>query len=230
MIKTEKFPGRIRNRPLKDYTGQRFARLVALSFVERRNSGGSIWRFLCDCGTEKDISAKMVVSGHTSSCGCVAKEKLVDRNKKHGLSKSYKSTYRSWKDMRSRCGNVNDFDYADYGGRGIRVCEQWEDFAVFFRDMGARPNGKTLDRIDVNGNYRPENCRWADAKTQANNKRNNRLVEYQGQTRTLAQWCENFGIEQSKVKYRINAGWSLEDAFKLEDGRINGKNARHRYG
>lgn len=229
MIKTEKLTGRIRNRPLKDYAGQRFGRLIALELVERRESGSPIWRFVCDCGKTKEAVVKNVAGGHVQSCGCLAREKLVARNTTHGFSHKHQSTYRSWKDMRGRCYNENDSDFSDYGGRGITVCERWSEFAEFIADMGPRPKGKTLDRIDVNGNYEPENCRWADAKTQANNKRSNHLIEYHGETRTLMQWCDKFAIDPAKVRYRIKAGWAIDRIFQQEDGRLNGKNASHRH-
>lgn len=219
MIITEKIPSRKRNRPLKDYAGQKFGKLTALSLVERTADNNHLWRFLCDCGNQKDARIKNVKSGHTTSCGCAFRAMLVERNTTHGMSRRLSQTYRSWKDMRSRCMNVCDSDYADYGGRGIRVCDQWADFAVFVADVGERPKGKTLDRIDVNGNYEPGNCRWATAKQQANNKRSNHVIEFNGETKTLAQWCEKFAVEPSKVRYRIKAGWPLELVFSQEDGR-----------
>jgi hypothetical protein len=230
MLHTDKIPCRQRNRPLKDYTGQKFGKLTALSLVERRADNNHIWRFSCECGNQKDAGIKNVKSGHTTSCGCVFRSMMVKRNTKHGLSRQLASTYRSWKDMRSRCLNPRDFDYADYGARGIGVCERWSDFAAFVADMGKRPKGKTLDRIDVNGHYEPGNCRWADAKQQANNKRSNHTIKFNGETKTLAQWCEQFSVEPSKVRYRIKAGWSLERIFSLKDGRIDGKKTHHRNG
>lgn len=219
-IKTEKVPGRQRNRPLKDYTGQRWGRLVALGLVERDPKWNDHrWRFACDCGAETIAGIKQVRGGHTTSCGCAFRERMVERNTTHGLSRKQPAEYRSWKDMRSRCNNPNDSDFASYGGRGIQVCEAWNDFAVFFADMGPRPKGHTLDRIDVNGNYEPGNCRWADAGQQANNKRSNTFYEMDGRTQTLQQWCREFGIERNKVQYRIKQGMTLADALRPEDLR-----------
>ncbi|MBA4220176.1 MAG: hypothetical protein C0458_05540 [Methylobacterium sp.] len=121
--------------------------------------------------------------------------------------------------MRARCSNPNDTDYADYGGRGIAVCSRWDDFAAFYADMGNRPDGHTIDRIENGGNYEPSNCRWAEAKTQANNKRSNRIITIGGDSKTLQAWCDQFGIEPSKVRYRLSRGWAPEAAFSPEDHR-----------
>lgn len=214
----------MRNRTVKDHTGRRFGRLVVLAMVERgeRPENNHLLRLRCDCGRVVDRRIKLVRSGKTSSCGCFAREVITARNSTHGLSRSKRREYRSWKDMRARCSNPNDADYADYGGRGIAVCERWSDFALFYADMGDRPDATTLDRIDVNGPYEPGNCRWASAKAQANNKRSNRLITIGGDTKTLQQWCDQFGIEPSVVRYRLRAGYSPEAAFSRKDMRIDG--------
>jgi hypothetical protein len=124
--------------------------------------------------------------------------------------------------MRGRCNNPSDSDFADYGGRGIKVCDAWADFAVFLADIGPRPEGYTLDRIDVNGGYSPKNCRWASATQQANNKRSNRTIEMDGVEKTLQQWCSEYGQAHSKVRYRLSRGMSLEDALKPGDFRKRG--------
>jgi len=222
-IRTEQQDGLKRNRPIKDWSGTRFGRLTALSLVERdvkyRNHK---WLFRCDCGIEKVVPIRLVVTGHAASCGCLASEALAERNRTHGLTRSNPKEYRSWKDMRGRCNNPNDASYKDYGGRGIRVCREWDDFSVFLRDMGLRPDGKTLDRIDVNGDYQRENCRWAGHKEQARNKRNNVNIEIDGVTKTLAEWCVIYKTDSSKVRYRLDHGWSVKGAFT--DGRYQRSN------
>lgn len=218
VLRTEKLPGRSRNRPIMDYSGRRFARLVAIELVERRDVG-SIWRFRCDCGSEKVANIIHVRCGSVGSCGCLARDLLVSRNSTHGLSRKHPREYKTWKCMRARCSNPQNGDYADYGGRGIRVCERWSDFAAFFADMGARPDGASLDRINVDGGYDPANCRWETPTTQANNKRSNHTIAFRGEERTLAQWCRIFGVEASKVRYRLKQGWSLDDAFSGNDFR-----------
>jgi hypothetical protein len=195
-----------------DLTGLVFGRLTVVA-----DAAGPNWRCMCACGGEKVVSSKALNSGKTSSCGCLARDVLVARNRSHGWSKT--QTYRSWKDMRARCNNQNDSDFKDYGGRGIEVCGRWADFGAFLADMGERPAGRTIDRIDTNGNYEPGNCRWADAGTQANNKRSNRIIEWDGKSQTLQQWCRQYGLEHSKVSYRIRQGFPIADAFSLVDFR-----------
>lgn len=221
IIRTDKIPGRIRNRPVKNYAGNKFGRLTAVEMVERDCGkwGSHRWRFHCGCGGETIASIRQVRSGKTSSCGCIATEVLVARNTKHSGVKQNPREYRSWKDMRSRCNNPNNTDYRLYGERGIKVCRRWDDFGAFLKDMGPRPIGYTLDRIDVNGHYEPGNCRWATSKTQANNKRTNHAIEYNGSRKTLQQWCDEFALEPSKVRYRLSVGMSLDDAFSKGDLR-----------
>lgn len=215
--------GRIRNRPLKDYAGQKFGRLTAVRLIERDwKLNNHIWLFSCDCGKTVETRIKQATSGHTKSCGCLQKEVLVARNTVHGLSKLHPRAYRTWKDMRGRCLTATDSDYADYGGRGIKVCDAWNDFSVFIRDMGDRPIGCTLDRIDVDGDYEPSNCRWATNTEQARNRRSNHVIEYDGQRKTLAEWSKQFEVEPSKVRYRLAAGWPLDLAFSKEDFRRAG--------
>lgn len=230
-IDTEKAEGRVRNRPLKDYCGQRFGRLTALSLSERDASkeNNHLWLFRCDCGNEKLARIKLVRGGKTRSCGCLAREAVVSRNTTHGLTKENAAEYRSWKDMRSRCNNPRDSDFADYGGRGISVCDAWADFSAFLADMGPRPEHHTLDRIDVNAGYSPANCRWAGAVQQANNKRSNRFIEMDGRSQTLQQWCAEYGTDHSKVRYRLSRGMELRDALQPGDLRSR-ENALHRHG
>jgi hypothetical protein len=182
-------PRRLGYRSLKDYTGQRFGRLVAVQLIERDWSSDNdhTLLFRCDCGTMAARSIRNVRSGHTSSCGCLARELTIARNTTHGLSRKHPREYRTWKDMRARCNNPNNGSYSDYGGRSIRVCERWDDFAAFFEDMGPRPEGMTLDRKDVDGDYEPKNCRWATHGVQANNKRSTRFVVLHGERRSLEQ-------------------------------------------
>lgn len=155
-------------------------------------------------------SFKETVRGRTLSSE--ARAALSARAKKHGMHGT--PTYRSWISMRQRCQNQRLRQYADYGGRGIRVCERWQVFENFYADMGERPEGCTLDRIDGNGNYEPGNCRWAPPKTQSRNWRNaNHRITYAGETLTLAEWSERVGIEHHTLQYRLRQGWTAEAAL-----------------
>lgn len=224
---TEKPEGKKRNYPLIDRAGQRYGKLVIVSLA-KRDSGkwaNHYWNCRCDCGSEKVIGFHSLKSGSTSSCGCVLHDWLVQKNTTHGLSRSYPREYRIWKNMRARCFREANKSYPDYGGRGISVCAEWSDFAAFMRDMGPAPDRSSLDRIDVNGDYTAGNCRWATSQEQARNKRTNHVIEYGGERKTLQEWCNQFGLEPSKVRYRIKVGWSLDDVFSPGDGRKSGRAA-----
>jgi hypothetical protein len=153
-------------------SGLRFGRLVAITKIVARNKSSSFWGCVCDCGNFCAASSAHLRSGHTTSCGCYRKE-ITDlgTNTIHNRSKKHDKTYITWKCMRARCNSPFDIHYKWYGARGIKICQEWDDFMQFVADMGERPYGKTLDRIDNDGMYCKENCRWATPKEQSRNNR-----------------------------------------------------------
>lgn len=202
-----------------DLTGQRFGRLAVISYVPSEG-----WLCQCDCGTEKFILSGSLRSG-TISCGCFRREKMRDLRTKHGYARS--SIYTTWLGMKKRCENTNDKHYADYGGRGIKVCDRWQDFANFLEDMGPRPSPNlTLERIDNDGPYSKKNCKWATATEQANNKRNNRVLEFNGRKMTVHEWARELDVHASALHRRLGNGWSVEDTLSRPLGRMISFNGR----
>lgn len=155
-----------------DITGMRFGRLVAKNLV-RRTPSGYVWRFSCDCGNTCESPYSAVNRGRTNSCGCLYKETRGKAQFKHGhaIIRKVTPTYVSWQHMIRRTTSPNDKNWNDYGGRGIKVCERWKAYENFLADMGQKPAGLTLDRIDVDGNYEPANCRWSTRYEQVHNRR-----------------------------------------------------------
>ena len=193
-----------------DLTGRRFDRLAVIRFAGHGKQGKQtvrLWECLCDCGAIKVASYSALTNGNTRSCGCLLREAIT----KHGGYKD--QVYRVWHAMLERCRNPNNQAWKDYGGRGIRVCDRWHDYSNFIADMGARPEGGTIDRIDVNGDYTPENCRWATQAENANNRRNNRLIEYAGETATLSQWAKRYSLHKGTLRHRLDNGWPFHLAI-----------------
>ena len=188
--------------------GYRRNRLTAIKFSHKVGTH-QYWFFRCDCGNEKVIKVGNVKSGGTKSCGCLGVGKKI----KHGMAGT--KIYNIWKSMRQRCFNKNHKQYKDWGGRGIMICKEWLKFENFYRDMGNRPEGKSLDRINNDGNYCKENCRWATRKEQCNNRRSNHLITYNGKTQNISQWAGDLNIKRRIVFSRIMTyHWSVERALK----------------
>lgn len=196
----------------RDLTGQRFGRLEAIRLDGHDKRGLSKWLCKCDCGTEKTIVMSHLVRGLTSSCGCYNKEKTTKDNLTHNMSNT--RIYRTWAGMKKRCLNPNETYYSYYGGRGITICDKWLKFEGFYEDMGSTyDDSLTLDRINSNGNYEKSNCVWSTKLVQANNKRNNRILTYNGVTDTISNLCRDNNINKYLVKDRLKLGWSVEKAF-----------------
>lgn len=206
---------------IKDISGQRFGRLTAIAYTGRRTDKGhnSIWLFRCDCGNYVERPGSSVTCGtKVPSCGCYIRERAGNLNKTHGGR--HERLYLVWMDMRRRCYNTKDINYRNYGGRGVVVCEEWKDYARFREwalatgyDATAKRRNCTIDRIDIDGNYEPSNCRWADFITQANNKRNNVFYECNGKRKTLPEWAREVGISDSTIRNRLDRGWPFEKAI-----------------
>lgn len=195
--------------------GNRYGRLVVKSEAESRGSGvrkKAYWLCVCDCGKEKIISANSLRAGYTKSCGCIKKESGKNPNYRHGGKGT--RLYSIWKDMRKRCNNPNSTVFEYYGGKGIRVCKEWDQFENF-RNW-ALENGYsdelTIDREEADKDYSPSNCRWVTFQVQYENKRNNRYITVEGQTMTVTEASKKYDIRLETLIRRLNSGWSDEEA------------------
>lgn len=203
------------SKSIRDLTGQKFGKLTALEPLEKRKAKKVVWLCKCDCGNYYEIVGTSLTSGNAKSCGCLTK--------KHGMFGT--RLYNVWHTMKERCYVQSQISYPAYGGRGIKVCPEWHDFIPFMEwsyqtgyDENA-PRGKcTLDRIDHNGDYCPENCRWVDIYVQQNNTRANVYLEYNGVVDTLSNHARKVGISPVLAEGRYLKGMSLSDVFKV--GRV----------
>lgn len=214
MMTELKFAEKPSTRRFRDIEGQKFGRLLIVGYCGQAGNNRK-WFALCDCGTLKIVLANSIIRGLTRSCGCLSLESSQTVNRRHGMSET--KVYRCWKAMRSRCSNPNVERYAEYGGRGISVCKRWLVFENFLDDMGQPPSIEySIDRIDRNGNYCPENCRWATIQEQNNNQRKNVFITLNGTSQTLAQWCRSLGLKYKTVHNRIHTkGWPADRALEL---------------
>jgi len=201
--------------------GKRFGRLVVIKLDHRNKRGDKYYLCRCDCGNEKVIYMSSLNCGNTLSCGCLNREITSKSNSTHGYTKGglKPKTYNIWRHMNSRCGNTKAKHYASYGGRGIKVCARWqgkEGFSNFVIDMGECPAGMSIERIDNNAGYSPDNCKWATPKEQANNKRTTLWIEYKGVIKNLTQWADFLGIGFATLWVRLyQLGWSIDKAFNV---------------
>jgi len=195
-----------------DCTGEVFGRLIVVSRAPKDKAGRHRWLCRCQCGTLLTVRTGNLRRGTTKSCGCLRKEAARLRFTKHGLHQT--STYKIWKGMRIRCRNINYAKWGDYGGRGIRVCERWENFENFLADMGSHPSGTSIERIDNDGDYEPGNCLWATQTVQSRNTRRNRRVTVCGKQMLIMDACDVYGVQKTSVwSYRARKRITLTEAF-----------------
>lgn len=201
-----------------DLTGKRFSRLVAISESGRTKGGMVLWRCRCDCGNEKVVVGKDLKRGHTESCGCLRVERAREAVSTHGHTQGGSSKlYRIWAGMKHRCMNPKNKNWDRYGGRGIRVCDQWLKFDGFLRDMGPSFPGPgwTIERVDNDGNYEPSNCAWIPYFRQMANTCNSKRIRIGDEEHNLADWCKRHGIAYHMALYRLKAGWPANLALTL---------------
>lgn len=212
-------------RNTQNLVGQRFGRLIVVDKIGKNAHGSPVYRCICDCGNERTAPSSSLVGGVTQSCGCLRKERHFVT---HGLTRDFKMPplYRIWVNIRYRCYNPKAKLYPLYGGRGIAMCERWrDDFVAFASDMGERPAGTSIDRIDTNGPYSPENCRWATDTEQQRNTRRSKVIEFDGKRKILSVWAEELNMEPTTISSRLKRGWSVERALTTPaNQRFNSRN------
>lgn len=207
----------------EDLTNKRFNKLIVISYYGIKY-GTTYWNCRCDCGKTTIAQSSKLKSGKIKSCGCYNNMLRKQFAKNHHIHTKYNSPKgfaehpisNSYYNMISRCYNKKNLNYRLYGERGIKVCEEWlNDASAFFEwslNNGWKP-GLSIDRINVDGNYEPSNCRWSDDKTQSNNRRTNIFLTFNNQTKTITQWAETLGINKRTLNNRINRGWDIQRAL-----------------
>lgn len=205
----------LKGSPAQSFVGVKFCRWTISEIMPERNKYGAIIaRCDCECGTKRIVMLCDVVRGDSRSCGCLG----TDLRTKHGhrSAGNQTGTYKTWSSMIARCTDENHAAFSRYGGSGILICSRWlgeSGFQNFLSDMGSRPSGKTIDRIDTGGGYNKDNCRWASSREQSRNRRSSRFLEFNGERRTVAEWSERNGIGYGTLRSRIVNGWTIEDAL-----------------
>lgn len=214
---------------LEDLTGKKFGRLTVIEADKYEPSSHSTrWRCRCDCGKEKHILASCLKAGTVTSCGCYSSEQKSKRSKTHGYGGKDR-LYRIWSGMKSRCYSLSDRNYRRYGARGIEVCQEWQSDFMAFRTWAVANgyrDGLSIDRIDNDGMYSPDNCRWADRKLQNNNRRTNVYITYKGETHTASQWAGITGIKESTLVMRKRNGWSDSECLEITPSPNNNQMTR----
>jgi hypothetical protein len=196
----------------KDWQGKIFGRLTVL------NKDGNIINVRCQCGVEKEVSAKNI--NITKSCGCLSREVVIKRNTKHGLVKNHKKAFNAWNALVQRCHNPDNPRFKDYGGRGIKVCKKWRKkidginpFEQFLKDMGDPEPGMEIDRKNNDKGYTKSNCRWITKRENMNNRRCTPMMTFKNETKPLSYWAESYGIPCNTLLERIKLGWTIKAAL-----------------
>lgn len=206
-----------------DMIGKRFGKLTVIEEYDRNKRGYYRYLCKCDCGNEKIAIGSELQNGHIKSCGCYKKDSIINRCAKY--TKEEKKLYGIWKGIRSRCNNKNSKPYQYYGGRGITICDEWNDYLIFYHwsMQNGYEKGKQLDRINNDGNYEPSNCRWVTPLENNHNRGNVNHYTINGITHTLTEWCSIYKIKYNTVRARIiQKGWDIEKA--LTTPLLKGKN------
>lgn len=194
---------------------KKFGRLTILEELQKRNKyGKKVYKCVCDCGNIRNVDGHSLRCGNTKSCGCLQHEyaKSGKANRKHGFAKTRLDDI--YFEMKRRCYDDRKPKYKDYGARGIRICDEWLNDKTKFFDWAMENGYKenlTIDRIDIDGNYEPSNCKWSTQKEQANNRRTNINITYKGKTQTVMQWAEELNLNPKPMYKRYHAGWSVEE-------------------
>jgi hypothetical protein len=197
--------------------GERHNMLVVIDALDNSRAKDRKALFVCDCGKTKAIQLRAVRSGRTVSCGCMRSQEKVT----HGHARRGKetATHKSWSAMLRRCENSTCTEFSLYGGRGITVDISWHSYANFLADMGERPKGKSLDRVDNNSGYSKGNCRWATPKEQANNTRTTTIITHDGVSKPIGEWAEDLGLRKSSLRMRLKL-WSKQEALTASPGSV----------
>lgn len=215
------------NPQFRDYTGSKFNHLTVIGYAGLVGKN-QYWYCRCDCGNISRTNTSKLRSGRSKSCGCMVAVWASERTKTHGHTcGENKRLYGIWRRMLRRCSAESDGGWPNYGGRGIKVCDRWKKFESFLADMGTPEKGMGIDRIDNDGDYCPENCRWADLETQGSNKRNNAMVEYMGESMTVTQLAKRHNLPVNLVFARLGRGWSPGDAILPETVSSRGKSGKY---
>lgn len=205
---------------INNLTGKKFGRLSVIKYYGSNKNKRALWLCKCDCGNNVEVLGSHLRSNHTKSCGCLQKEscKKIIHKPKHGMI--HTRIYRIWNSIKNRTNENSKYKttlYKNYSGRNIKMCDEWKNDFVAFHNWAMTngyKEGLTIDRINCDGDYEPNNCRWVTMKKQQNNKRNNVIIEYKGEKHTLTEWNEILNYTNGLLKNRLNRGWSIKRAFE----------------